>query len=164
MEQQEPLRPICLRPEEAAEELGMTVAEVFSVLPHLRVGPRIRRFDRRYVDSYRLFGLPGRVEVIPNLTPEDLAAGRIYFIEAVGSERVKIGFTTKDPTVRLHDLQTASPYPLSLLVHLGGNLKVEHELHRVFRRDRIMPKAEWFHATPALRGFIARAIRTGSWK
>ncbi len=79
--------------------------------------------------------------------------GRVYYIEALGASRIKIGFTT-NPARRLKTLQNASPFPLKLLVTELGTVKRERELHKQFAGERVLKNAEWFNASSELRKHI----------
>lgn len=65
----------------------------------------------------------------------------IYFIEAVGVGRVKVG-KADDVKKRFASLNGASPVELRLLKSLPGYTAEETELHARWRRHRI--KGEWF--------------------
>ena len=80
--------------------------------------------------------------------------GFIYLVEAVGADRIKIGWTAASPRRRLAELQVCSPFPLDLIGAMRGSRLDERRLHRTFEADRII--GEWFAATPTLRE-IARA-------
>jgi hypothetical protein len=80
---------------------------------------------------------------------EDLTA--IYFIEAIGQDRIKIG-KADNPESSLKTLQTGSPVELKLLGILVDKPSRELDLHTQFAADRI--HGEWFHATERLREFI----------
>ena len=75
----------------------------------------------------------------------------IYFIEAVGLSRIKIGFSKK-PLDRLKQLQTGSPTELSLIATIPGAQELEKELHDRFKAS--LSSKEWFHLTPDLKKFI----------
>ena len=60
----------------------------------------------------------------------------IYFIQSAGGP-IKIGYTTKDPLLRLKSLQTSNPYKLELLGSMGGTLEDEAAIHREFEGDNI---------------------------
>ena len=82
--------------------------------------------------------------------------GRVYFIEAIGADRIKVGFTSKRTAVeRLRNLQTSCPFPLRELVSFEGTMLDEFNLHQRFASARVAPNIEWFHATPELLAFIA---------
>jgi hypothetical protein len=70
----------------------------------------------------------------------------VYFIEAVGRDRVKIGFTGTKVTNRLKELQCASPDVLSLLGTIKGGRSEELHLHRRFAEHHI--SGEWFRLSP----------------
>jgi hypothetical protein len=86
---------------------------------------------------------------------EDL--GRVYFIEAVGANRIKIGYTAGEVEERRRQLQTASPFPLRALASFPGTMHDETRLHERFSTSRAVPGSEWFHATPELRCDVALA-------
>lgn len=75
----------------------------------------------------------------------------IYFIEAVGINRIKIGFSRDRQRVfsRLTELEKQAPTKMRLLAFVAGSMDLERSLHHAFRRSRAV--GEWFHATPRLR-------------
>lgn len=75
----------------------------------------------------------------------------IYFIEAIGLNRIKIG-VSEDPKKRLKHLATGSPVSLILKGVIAGGHSSERELHRKF--DHLRLDGEWFHATKELLKFI----------
>lgn len=88
--------------------------------------------------------------------------GFVYFIEAVGCNRVKIGHTT-NLLIRLKKLQQHAPFELKVLLSIrlksgifqGGNFSLEEletELHERFREFRII--GEWFHLSGVILQFI----------
>lgn len=79
----------------------------------------------------------------------------IYFIEAVGAGRIKIGYTNDGLKARIADLSTASAFPLRVLATSPGSLKLERELHLAFRNYRA--RREWFHANETLVDLCERA-------
>ena len=81
--------------------------------------------------------------------PEDVVT--IYFIEAIGQDRIKIG-KTRDPKNRLRQLQTGSASKLQLLGVIVDKANRESELHALFAEDRI--QGEWFRDTASLRSYI----------
>ena len=83
--------------------------------------------------------------------------GFIYFIEADGAKRIKIGWTDNNPRARLTHLQVASPFPLKPLGVIVGPFCVETQMHDRFASLRRC--GEWFHAAPVLRKFIATSTR-----
>lgn len=78
----------------------------------------------------------------------------VYFIEATGSCRIKIG-SAGDPVARLREMQTGSPYELKLLVFIPGGYALEQELHERFARLR--DRGEWFIADAEIFEFIETA-------
>lgn len=84
----------------------------------------------------------------PQLQP----TGSVYFIEAVGTHRIKIGFSA-NPSQRLRSLQTGSPYKLRILATIQANEHTEKEIHEQFDEYRL--DGEWFHACKGLRTFIS---------
>lgn len=81
-------------------------------------------------------------------------AGTVYVIEAVGSNRVKIGYTRKSVEERRTALQTGSPYPLVILVTFPGSPRDERGMHERFAALRVSPAVEWFELDDRLRRFI----------
>lgn len=85
--------------------------------------------------------------------------GCIYFIEAVGTGFVKIGFTKQMAGLRLRELQTASPHELKLLTWLEDFDRRESTVHARFAHLR--HRGEWFKLDEALRAFIADVAARG---
>src|SRR4051812_41688845 len=78
-------------------------------------------------------------------------AGMIYFIEAVGHGRVKIGYAA-NPWKRLRQLQTGHPFELKMLACLPGELSDEQRLHKEF--DSLRIGGEWFKLTPEIESLF----------
>lgn len=78
-------------------------------------------------------------------------SGFIYFIEAEGAQRIKIGYS-KNPDRRLRSLSTGSPMPLRLLAQIPGNQADESKIQRQFAELRL--EGEWFYATAQLRDYV----------
>jgi len=74
--------------------------------------------------------------------------GNVYFIRSGARGPVKIGYTRKDPSARLADLQTGSPVRLRLLGFMPGAPADERSLHRRFASLRLL--GEWFHPSREL--------------
>lgn len=90
----------------------------------------------------------------PERADEDMLSGTfIYFAEAVGQERIKIG-KADNPEARIMQLQTGSAVQLRLLGVLADDPSKEAALHAAFAKDGI--QGEWFHASTELREFIAK--------
>lgn len=75
----------------------------------------------------------------------------VYFVEAEGLNRVKIG-RTNNIKRRLKDLQTGSPVPLTVLYELPGDKSLERELQKKFLHLRIIN--EWFHFAEEVKTFL----------
>ncbi len=83
----------------------------------------------------------------------------IYFAEAEGLARIKIGFTDEtDSEVRMKALKTGCPVPLNVLRTIPGERELEKELHRRFAACHI--HGEWFHASPEILEFITSSLKT----
>lgn len=75
----------------------------------------------------------------------------VYFIQCGSNGPIKIGWAA-DPAVRLAELQSANPLPLTLIGSFIGDRSAEAALHREFQEYRL--HGEWFRPTPAI---LARA-------
>lgn len=73
--------------------------------------------------------------------------GYIYFVQGLCGGAIKIGYS-KQPDVRLKDLQTGYPDTLTILFMLPGDETIEHGLHKEFEFCRL--KGEWFRPDPLL--------------
>jgi hypothetical protein len=86
----------------------------------------------------------------------------IYFIEAGGLERIKIGVAS-DLLLRFKQIRGTCPYPARMLGYLDcyehGTL--EWEIHKQFANLRTY--GEWFRADPPLRDFIDREAIVPEW-
>ena len=82
-------------------------------------------------------------------------SGEVYFIEAVGAERVKIG-VSGDVDKRFGQLAASFPGPLRLLGKAPGGRAREGSLHR--RLANFHMGGEWFHLTPGVRAVIEAVI------
>lgn len=79
---------------------------------------------------------------------------KIYFIEAVGMDLIKIGYTI-DPVKRFMGMLTVSPAPLSLLGSIWGGPQKELEIHA--KLDAYRLHGEWFKKVPAVMEVVATA-------
>lgn len=80
-------------------------------------------------------------------TGDSCVTGLVYFIEAAGASRIKIGWTgAGDVSARIRQLQTSSPFELGLLCTMPGGMACERSLHARFAHLRVTPTTEWFHA------------------
>lgn len=77
---------------------------------------------------------------------------RVYFIEAVGLDLIKIGYTA-DLTERLRKLAPGCPAPLRLLGTVPGGLEIERHYHERLTAHRT--RGEWFRKCDALDAIIA---------
>lgn len=75
--------------------------------------------------------------------------GFIYFVYCAG--RIKIGFTT-NVADRMNGLATSSPFPISLLLTIAGDIEDEQMMHCRFAGDRA--NLEWFTASTDLLDFL----------
>lgn len=84
--------------------------------------------------------------------------GLIYFMRGRITRRTKVGYTTRDPYLRLSDCQTGSPDVLELLGVADAPYSVEQELHKIL--EPYHSHGEWFDESKVLNKFI----RTISYK
>ncbi|ESQ10959.1 MAG: GIY-YIG nuclease family protein [Thiohalocapsa sp. PB-PSB1] len=77
--------------------------------------------------------------------------GYVYFIEAIGLDRVKIGYSD-NPEKRLKQLSTGSPVSLSIYARVPGNQVMEKEIYQRFLHLRV--ENEWFHFTNEIKEYI----------
>lgn len=80
-----------------------------------------------------------------------MGAAYVYFVEAVGLSRVKIGYS-ENPEGRLKQLLTGSPVSLRILAKMPGNQAMEKEIHSRFSHLRV--ENEWFHLTEEIRAYV----------
>lgn len=75
----------------------------------------------------------------------------VYFIISEDKKHVKIG-CSKDPLLRLKDLQTGNPYKLHILFTCYGDFQVEAGFHSVFSKYRVRGNtSEWFKVKDKLK-------------
>ncbi len=89
-----------------------------------------------------------------------LRAGIVYFVEAVGSGRVKIGWTGQDLARRLDQLRTGCPFPVKLLAAVPGRQRDEQATHVALGADRV--HGEWFALSADVQTYIAERKSLGS--
>lgn len=77
--------------------------------------------------------------------PQEGNKGLVYVIHATGTNRVKIGFSF-DPAKRLAELQTGSPFPLTLIGTCEGSFSLECRMHERLKDYR--RTGEWFEFGP----------------
>jgi hypothetical protein len=86
------------------------------------------------------------------------ADGFVYFI-TIGDPyitHVKVGYTTKDPAVRMAMLQTGCPFKMKMLGFVIANRACEQELHAVLKDDRT--EGEWFVYSEYVESVIRRHL------
>lgn len=98
---------------------------------------------------YRMSGM-----VVAPLRQRSGGPGLVYFVEAVGTDLVKIGFS-RDLARRFSALQAHGGATLRLLAAVPGTEKRERAIHKRFAGDRA--HGEWFKRTPQLSARIDRA-------
>lgn len=77
----------------------------------------------------------------------------IYFIEAVGSGRVKVGYAVNSKR-RLGEHQISCPLPLRLIGEIDGSPSDERLAHRALGKDG---RGEWFDKAEAMK--LLRVMR-----
>jgi hypothetical protein len=80
------------------------------------------------------------------------ARERVYFIEAVGLDMIKIGYA-RDIPERLRKLSPGCPVPMRLLGTVPGGLRTEQQYHE--RLAGCRDHGEWFRRCPELEGVLA---------
>lgn len=78
----------------------------------------------------------------------------VYFLEAEGVGRIKIGVTTRVPE-RLKALRAGSPVPLRL-VGIIPDAADDLELRLLERFSAHRLHSEWFSDVPEIRSYVAR--------
>jgi len=109
------------------------------VFPHLK--KEVVDGEPLYVVEFR-----NKIDLLPS------RQGLVYFVEALGAERIKIGFTRGKVAARMDSLRNGCPFPLGVLKTVPGTTLDERRLHRKFVALREV--GEWFFAAPALRKYI----------
>lgn len=79
----------------------------------------------------------------PVYSDEVYAHSRVYFVRAVGTDLVKVGFSDAVAR-RLKELQTTSPHELVVEHTLIGTQAIEAELHRRLKRYGKHVRGEWY--------------------
>lgn len=93
-------------------------------------------------------------DLIDRAVDESIATGSvIYFI--LVENYVKIG-TTKNIGKRFSELQTGSPYPMTLAGTVPGNAYIEAVLHHRWRGHAV--RGEWFVYCSDIRKFIKKHV------
>lgn len=87
----------------------------------------------------------------------------IYFILAKQSNKVKIGYTSRNSaTYRLKEIQPYSPEPLKLIKTVKGEIMDEKMIHCRYWRYHI--HNEWFTFAGELRKLILSKKRYNLWE
>lgn len=80
-----------------------------------------------------------------------------YFIEAVGSGRVKIG-RSSCLRERIQSMQTGCPFPLRPILTLPLGAFPEPELHGRFQEWRVPGTREWFYSSDGFEWEMSRLV------
>lgn len=120
------------------------------------MGKRAQAVLDRIREHGQFMAMPSIVEAFkaPYRPPLSMRTGCVYFIEAVGCDRIKIGFTRKEIDFRLKFIQTGCPFPARVLRLQRGSMQDERDLHGRFAHALVRDTGEWFHATPDLLAYI----------
>lgn len=123
---------------------------------------------RRAVKAAGSASLPMAAEILPDGTirmvpievhqePKSIepAPSYVYFVQAMESRRIKIGFSAK-PQYRLLDISTYCPEPVKMLGTMPGTSQDERTIHKKFAAHRVI--GEWFRDAPEILEFIAIAV------
>jgi Meiotically up-regulated gene 113 len=82
--------------------------------------------------------------------------GGVYVIEAVGTNRVKIGYSL-NPEKRIKELSTGCPFELQLVGCVKGTIEREKQLHCRFTKYRV--NGEWFELKGKLSQWISETFQ-----
>ena len=104
-------------------------------------------------DALALLGTRPQNLCIPHHSsgPQDTVT---YILHAEGTSRYKIGQTKGDPFVRLQQLQTGCPFPLSLMSQHQTDSQFEHWLHDILSDYRVT--GEWFELPQNISSIFQR--------
>jgi hypothetical protein len=80
----------------------------------------------------------------------------IYYIACTATHRVKIGYTSGEPEVRLKQLQTGSASSLRLIACHPGSSTDEREIHARLAASRV--RGEWFETSEDVLSYISAAV------
>ncbi len=84
-------------------------------------------------------------------TKNRLRLGQIYFLEAEGLNRLKIGFS-ENLENRMRVVRSHSPVPLKLLKVVRASIETEQILMAVFGKYKL--HNEWFEYSATLKSFV----------
>lgn len=79
----------------------------------------------------------------------------IYAIRAVGTNFIKIGYTSKSPLERVRELQTGCPLDLELVACCQGKKTMETWLHWRLLKAKAHHRGEWFTDCDEMRKIVA---------
>jgi hypothetical protein len=79
----------------------------------------------------------------------------IYFVEAAGTEWVKVGFASRNVEGRLNDMRPGCPFELRLIAVFDGVRATERSIHEALSESR--GRGEWFKRPAAMQ--LLRAMR-----
>lgn len=103
---------------------------------------------------------PDKIEILPMPTAAEGQklenGGRIYFIRAKESGKIKIGFT-RSFVRRFNIIMTDCPEPVELLGTISGSMQDEFALHEKFAADRHV--GEWFRGEAHLLAHIEGLLK-----
>lgn len=68
----------------------------------------------------------------------------IYAIAALGTEFVKFGYASRDPSDRLESMQTGCPFELRLIAYCQGDRNTEAAIHARLIKAKAFVRGEWF--------------------
>jgi len=94
---------------------------------------------------------------IPFAVDQETFRPVVYFIATSDGARVKIGYTTRQVSDRLQDLQTSSADRLKVVATIHGTQEDEAAFHAKFAQFRLF--GEWFSFSDEIKSFIAEAKR-----
>ena len=80
------------------------------------------------------------------------AGNVVYFIMPNKSRRVKIGWSSNF-AARLKDIQATNHVPITVLLTMPGDARLEQDLHDRFSEERT--HNEWFRLSDRIKAFIA---------
>ena len=84
----------------------------------------------------------------------------VYIVSAIGSGRIKIGFTAGTLLERMRSFETGCPFPTQALALIPGDRDLEQDLHAAFASHR--QHLEWFEDSTEVRTMLAElAVKLG---
>jgi hypothetical protein len=99
--------------------------------------------------------LAERVAKVLNARRDARQQGMIYGI--TDGELVKVGFTSREPVLRLRQVQTHLGSKVKLVALVRGTRADEKRLHREFTEERV--HGEWFRG-PLVQGWVEQNLCT----